>query len=393
MTDQLNLGSRLAGEKRRRLSIDDDLKVQLAIERFSGNIVDVRDLAKRHGRAEAVVSRAITSAFREGLVEVKRVRRFEFHRNAPLERAFQSRFRNLRNALIVDVKGQGLDFLHEHLGHALARFVFDGLLRDNEKLLLGAGRCVFHMADFLCKVPTKLRTAGVTIVSVCGDSYPYHEVTRNICLDADANVSCMSQAFDPPTLVGLTSHHVFDAQENTQWRRRYYNEFWVTPPTIGILGVGMLDSEHQLALLTDPERRKGFPPTNITDELRARIQDLLFLTKNAVSGEMPSRQHVVAELGMHLFVVPGSERTQHRAELAQLQELVDAINAELFSPTIEQLAAVQSIVLVGGGVGKSRALRLLLDNGSTWHSLNAGRALPIHVVCMDSDTAKQVLST
>ena len=339
-----------------------------------------------------MISRAIASAFREGLVEVKRVRRCEIRRNALLEEAFQDRFRSLRNAIIVDVKSQGLDILHEHLGHVLARFVFEGFLRDNEKLLLGAGRCVFHMADYLSKASTKLRAAGVTILSVCGDSYPYHEVTRNICLDADANVNCMSQAFDQRTLVGMTSHHVFDAQEQTQWRRRYYSEFWTPPPTIGILGVGILDSEHQLALLTDPEKSKGFPPTNIPNRLRDRIQELLRLTGNTASDEAPGRRYTVAELGMHLFLVPGRDRVTPPADIVRLGELVDAINEELFSPTIDQLAAVQSLILVGGGGIKARALRFLLDGATKSHELFGGRLLPIHVVCMDAETAKQILS-
>src|SRR5271157_1681317 len=173
---------------RRRTPLDDDLRAQLAIERFSATHVGIRELARRHGRAEAVVSRAILGAFRDGLVEVRRVPRQHVKRVATLERALLGRFGSLQHAIVIQVDGP-IDLVQEHLGHGVANYLAEARLRNGERILLGPGRCVFHMSEWLRNAPSKLRISGVTITSVCGDSYPFHDETRNVCLDSDANVN------------------------------------------------------------------------------------------------------------------------------------------------------------------------------------------------------------
>ena len=80
--------------KRREFRIDDDFKAKLAIERFSGDLPDVKELAGRYGRSRSVVSRAIMYALKNGLVRITRANHAKTVRARKLEREIHRRYRS-----------------------------------------------------------------------------------------------------------------------------------------------------------------------------------------------------------------------------------------------------------------------------------------------------------
>jgi DNA-binding transcriptional regulator LsrR (DeoR family) len=384
---------------RRRVAIDDELKARLAVERFSGAYDNIGALARSYGRATAVVSRAIGSAFREGMVEVRRVPLDPKYRTpnrlTDVEFALRRRYPCLRTAIVVDADERvRQDVLHERIGHGLAPYFADTMIWEPVRALVGSGRCIFHMADWLCKLDLRLKANDVTLISACGDSYPYHDERKdqrkNICLDADANAQLLSQAFQDTALVGQTSRHVFIQESDQGWRNEYYQGFWAPPPTLGILGVGILNTHHQLILLTDPATRGAFPPITIPDQVSRNIRELYDIWSNTGSSAV---QDVVAEIGMHLFYVPDSSGTRKPSEIQRMSRLIAGINERLFAPSITDLAAVKSLVLVGGGSTKVRAMHHLLSLASGLAEDLSGPLTPsLRVLCTDGGTARLLLA-
>jgi hypothetical protein len=377
-------GIRIASDRRLRLAIDDDLKVLLATERFGREWVEVGELAKRHDRAVGVVSRAITAAFREGLVEIRRVQAPTPSRVEPLERALRRKYPALRVALVVDSEGSEPDAVHEGLGRVLARDWCAASFRDDERIVVGGGRCVYHMAESLSRATPLLQMRNATVVSVGGDSYPYHEKKRNVSLDADANARLLVQAFEHSAAIGLSSHHVFLGEGSADWKDRYFSGFWSRSPSLAILGVGILDELHQLNLLTHAEAKGNFPPTNVTEALCTQIQELRLAAQRLGASESGANRPCVAELGMHLFFVPG--RSTDPGAATEMHSRIDQINRQLFAPAADQLQAVGGIAIVAGGEHKASAMGYLL------RQTKESGGLPIHVLCTDRSCAESLLA-
>ena len=346
-----------------------------------------------------MVSRAILGAFRDGLVEVRRVPRQHVKRVATLERALLGRFGSLQHAIVIQVDGP-IDLVQEHLGHGVANYLAEARLRNGERILLGPGRCVFHMSEWLRNAPSKLRISGVTITSVCGDSYPFHDETRNVCLDSDANVNLLSQAFEYPTSIRMTSRHVF--HENDPWRVQYFAQLQEEPPTLAVLGVGVLNQKHQLALLTDSASSQSLPRVAVIPAVRERIQSLVKRTQEIATAPAAGLRHTVAEVGMRLFSVPAEGAASNAGEdreLNELNEMIKEINGSLFAPGPEHYSEVRSILLVGGRDGKAHPMKHLLENATGSKRNETGQkaefpaGLPIHVLCTDEATAKQLLQS
>jgi DNA-binding transcriptional regulator LsrR (DeoR family) len=369
-----------SSKERRRL--DDDFKAELAMERFSyGRIVEVRELAKRYGWAEAILSRAILSAFKEGLVTVKKVHRRQSDRVEDLEVALKKKYPSLHDAIVVDVIESEPDLLHEMLGNTLAA-TLRSFIRPGDRILLGGGRCVFHMADLLQGQDSKLRAEGVSIFSVCGDSYPYHDMRRNVCLDPDANVNLFSRAFEHITSVGLTSHPIFLDVPDDPWREQYFGHCWEKRPSLAVLGMGILSNQHQLALLTNDEARQSFPLIKVPPLAGKAIEAL-----RSKVGPLAERLGAVpvAEMGMRFFLVPDGLDSQERVEI---DRLITDLNEVLFAPSAERLHQVQTTFLVAGGREKAVAMRHLLQHSGEPDSPCAA----IRVVCTDSSCARRILS-
>ena len=188
--------------------------------------------------------------------------------------------------------------------------------------------------------------------------------------------------------MGLTSRSIF-LEDNVSngsvpeeaWRREYYGHYWVPAPSLAILGVGVVDSVHQLSILTsdaDQKQSRRFPHIKVPENVRTSVSAL-----DGVRGGTSE----VAEIGMHLFEVHDPSRS---GELGTgLSDRVAQLNHWLFSPGVTELNGVGSIYLVGGGIAKAAALRHLLDNcceGST-----GPRQFRVRLLCTDRSCANELL--
>ncbi len=372
-------------EKRTRVKLDDELKIQLAIDRFGPQLVDLETLARRYNRAESVVSRAISSAFAEGLVEVRRVdRRTAPLRRPDLEDALLKRFPLLRRAIVIETDKIDDHAVQEKLGTGLAFYLHDRVWTDRERVVLGGGRSVHHAADCLTQFPNRLRPREVTVISACGDCYPNH-LERNVWLDADANASLLARAFEDIVQVRLTSKHILLRAEDqdVRWKTDYAEKsFGITgPPTLGIFGVGAFDAQHRLARLTsDSTAQALLPPWEFVSGLIGKLKDLLELSQS-ITKDKKHDAPVVGEVGMSLFCSAGDVPGKLRA-------LVDEINTHLFAPTMEQLARIGSIILIGGGETKAPVFRRILD----WDIGGHKDPRPaFHMICTNEQTARLLL--
>jgi hypothetical protein len=369
--------------------MDDDLKAKLAIERFSGNFPGVKELAGRHGRSRSVVSRAITSAFKKGLVRLQRVNRFKPVRAHKLECKLKDQFSFLQTILVVNLDNKHPDVVHERLGYALADEVGHSMFWHGDRMLVGPGRSVHHFANRLAKRNEKLVVTGATIIAACGDSYPDYEVRKNVCLDANANALLLADAFESVPPQGLTSNHLFtsDTPPEIEWRRTFEHTYWAEPPSHALLGVGILNAKHRLVMLADG--RYPTPPISKASPALDKVRRLMDLIRSQPENEQAP---LVAEVGMHIFAVAASSGLN-----PELESVISDLNSSMFAPSFDQLASIRSIAIIAGGAPKGPAVRHLLSQMSAAvDALLKPRGLPepalrIRYLCIDRACAEAVL--
>lgn len=104
----------------------------------------------------------------------------------------------------------------------------------------------------------------------------------------------------------------------------------------------------------------------------------------SIASELAGNRYCpVADISNNLFYVeppPGVKVPPSKKE--QIKELIQNVNANLLNIDDAQLRQVQTILIVGGGLQKARAIRQLLDNES-YH---------IRFLCTDEATALEVLT-
>ena len=105
-------GGEVKKSRQRRRPMTDAEKIQLVMERFGGVKTGKRptalsELAVKYGRDEAVISKAVASAFREGLVEI-RERPADPPRLESIEKKLTDYF-DLLEAIVVEDQGPTSD--------------------------------------------------------------------------------------------------------------------------------------------------------------------------------------------------------------------------------------------------------------------------------------------
>src|SRR5438105_4376555 len=128
----------MIGRSRRPITEAD--RVQITLARFervqkSGLLTPLKELSQRFGRDNAIISRAISRALREGLVEIQVGRPLACDRQTDLQRDLLTRYPGLTSAIVVGVEPppEGSlqseaalrygDQVHRQLGWALAKEV------------------------------------------------------------------------------------------------------------------------------------------------------------------------------------------------------------------------------------------------------------------------------
>jgi Putative sugar-binding domain len=371
--------------ERHEFRMDDEVKIKLTMERFADDFPEVKELAARHGRSPAVVSRAIKSAIQSGLVKLQRVNRQKPVHSGKLERELKRRFRYLQNVMVVSHDAIQPDVVHERVGHAFADEYGDTIFWHGDRILIGPGRAVHHFADRLSRRSEKLSVVGSKIIVACADYYPGYELRKNVCLDASANALLLSRAFETVPPQGLTSRHLFNmsSKDDRDWYESFLQEYWADSPTQAVLGVGVLDERHRLVMLARGDANSALVSNR--KEVTQKIRELL----DCVEKHPESNRPLIAEVATHLFAVPGPSGAD-----AGIREMLAEINDLTFAPTLEQLASLRSVAIMAGGEGKGRAVRHLLQHMPAPVATPEPATQPglrIRYLCLDSACAATVL--
>lgn len=377
-------------KQRRRRSLADDELVELALTRFSpSGLNKVAELADASGRAEAVVIRAITAAFKKGLVTVVANNRRAPVRVGALERALTEHF-GLLGAVVVDhAVGASEDLqldaeIHQALGEAMANVIAAApVFKDGDVIGVSSGRAVHFAVDGLASRMSS-GAKGVTILSLSGILHPRdHTRRRSLRFDADTNVLSLASAFSSSGSMEYVSQLLVTADDSELERAR--SRTWLgrdefTGQTLALVGVGVFAPGHRLYEPFEDEegsRRDDPVLAPIIDEL----QELARLSSDArTSLRSEVAYYPVADICNHLFFVPPSG-SRRLAQEGDIRAVIEAINARLLAVKPAQLAKAQTIILIAGTQRKAGAIETLLKH--------SGYA--IRYLCTDSKTANSIL--
>jgi hypothetical protein len=304
-----------------RKELTDEERTSIALDRFGPlqqgmRTVEVEVLSKRYKRDPAVISRAISEAFRRGLVQIRKVERVEQPNRAPeLEARLQSRF-DLLGAIVIEPSESSAsatedrrslvfgDELHAKLGSAMAQLIATGtVFRSGSVIGLGSGRGVYHTVDALSKLPP-LRATKVTLVSLTGAVFAQdHAVRVNLRLDADFHVNLFGQCFAHPVEIHQIHAPIVlsDPREFSAVRKRTWlgKEKW-EGNIHGLFGVGVLKRGHRFNEFVDAYERSDFNRDHTLDPILEPLRKLIRICRT-VSNDYYCP---VADICNNLFLVP-----------------------------------------------------------------------------------------
>ena len=389
-------GGEVKKSRQRRRPMTDAEKIQLVMERFGGVKTGKRptalsELAVKYGRDEAVISKAVASAFREGLVEI-RERPADPPRLESIEKKLTDYF-DLLEAIVVEDQGPTSDegqskslnrndAIHATLGRAMARVIAGGFVfRDGDVVGVGSGRGVYYTVDSLRQLP-RLRAKNVVLGSLTGAVHARDHAQRiNLTLDADTHVALLGPCFTQSVTLHLASHPIiFPGVRKTIW---FSDQHWHDePPTHALIGVGVLAPGHRFfedAGINTQHREPILAP------IQSDLESLVKLCGDVERSKgVDSRIYCpVADIANCLFYVqppPGANIKNDTQR--EIERLVGKINDQLLNVNRQQLQQVGQIMLVAGTPKKAVAIRRLLDDDR----------YNIRFLCTDRDTAEQILN-
>ncbi|MEK7996461.1 MAG: hypothetical protein AAB403_21885 [Planctomycetota bacterium] len=370
--------------------LTEDQRASIAMDRFAPlrqgkGPESIKELAGRYRRDAAVISRAVTSAFRDGLVDIVRTGRPHVQRLQSLEKRILDRYPKLWDAIVVEVhstegnsSGQNLgridDETHRKLGYAMAGSTSQWRLRDADVIGFGSGRGVFYTAESAMQLPAALRVEGLHLVSLTGAVHARdHAKQLNARLDADLHVALFGMCIQHEATLHLTTHPITacDARDLTYLGKKHWAQHH---PTHALVGVGVLADGHRFY-----EEAKSEKPDPILEKIIQPLRRLVTLC-DSVRGMDPSPGYYpVADICNHLFFVDRGDLsdTIRKEILANIEE----VNKRLLNVSEEQLNDVGAILLVAGSRKKAAAIHQLLDSP----------AFKIRMICTDSRTAEDLL--
>ena len=372
-------------------------KVQLALERFGSDdqrsFTSIAELAQRHKRAAAVVSRAITSAFKSGLVSVQRSSELSPDRDDATENAMLSRFSGLQSCCVISPSPKGRepslygDSVHAELGIAAAQFIASSaFIQDGDAIGLSGGRALFHLTSCLSRNArtglASLRPRDIALLSLSGDNYARdHSGQTSTSFDADAHVRLCSFAFRERVACEFISRAVVC---RTQQEQQFaLNESWLGSERWargkrlkGLMGVGVFAEGHRLyaeAGAVGDARERRFDA--IRGSLR-RLQEYSILASKDYYSP-------VADVANCLFFVePPNGHVLSKDLRNNIERQIETINDQLVIAGRRVLERMHSILLVAGTMAKAHALKFILDRAT----------LPVRYLVLDQPTAKYLVA-
>jgi DNA-binding transcriptional regulator LsrR (DeoR family) len=338
---------------RRRIT-EQDL-VDLALSRFSSEGVrEYSQIGGISGRADAVVIRAITSAFRRGLVEVRP--KVSPHLR-DVGRALVDEF-DLLGALLAEGTSDELK-TYRLIGAATASLVEPGLVwPDHARIGVGSGRAVNAFVEALAQRGTSLRARDVTIASLSGNLRVQNsEGPQNMRFDADWNASVLARTFIHPVDVRLADHRLLAKSEDSA--REIVTDRWTTAVLTHVVsGIGMFGPGHRMY---DSADAVGSGVGEKLETLRLLCRKTLDQYGNHYSSSP------IADVSNRLFVItpaaqglPDGLITLQRKMAVAIEDL----NRFLVLPPAECVRDAGTTVILAAAPRKRQAiLHLLSGNG------------------------------
>ena len=368
--------------KRKRVTFEE--LVTIAKRRFEEKL-SITKIAQLLGRDERVIVRAISRAFRMGLVEVALVEPALRHppRVPRLEHALLNRFSQLSACIIIDPEDSSNSLksgnIHADLGKVVAKEIARGsFFRNGDIIGIGPGRGCYHTMDALAKYP-KLSHRNIVITSLTGSVCVKDAVdgeNANTLVDADQIVGQVGQRFSRSLKLRPMGHSIAYSDSSRKdiikstvldpeiWEKKH--------PTVAFIGAGVLSSGHRFF---DEANRAALDREPLLLPIYEFLDPLVRICKEY------QEQHnhcPVADLNYRLFYLPLAKSSS--LDEAKIMRLINDINARLLTPTLEQLKLIQTIVLVSGGKFKAPAIKYLLNDG-----------FPITILATDKVTAEALL--
>lgn len=383
---------------RPRKPLSEEDKITIALARFApgGRSASIDELADRFKRHRSVVSRAISEAMLEGLVELRRTLKTTERvvRDQWTEQRILNEFPSLELAIVVDSSDDdvsanpfGGDRVHDALGRALAEVIAGGIFRGGDVIGFGSGRGVYATVSAMATF-TPLRVSDVRLVSLTGDVYTTHHLSGgNLMLEADDHVNLFAKCFAPKVKVRLVRLSARIAYEDDTTLQAVRKSTWLNPTskrplplTHAVIGVGVLGPGHRFYQdvkgPSDGDDFEGELPESLRRELKKLVD-----RSDAVRRRYPN-YYPVADVCNSLFAV---ERTGQSGRpddaMTHLEEQIAVVNGKLLNIKPDALKKVPFLILVAGTPSKASAIGQLLRDD----------AYSIKILCTDKVTARTIL--
>jgi DNA-binding transcriptional regulator LsrR (DeoR family) len=437
--------------RKQRKKLEDSERARICLARFAplqygGGLEPIANLSKTYDRDPAVISRAISDAFKRCLVEVRPAvaTSVQLARSLALEERLRAKYRNLLGVVVIrtdpppgpehlpDAKTWN-DNLHAKLGAAMADVIASGtVFRPGDRVGVGPGRAVFQTVESLRQLGTKLPIGDIELFSLTGAMHVgAHGVGTNLLMDADTNLNLFSECFagpvktnfvHSPIVVGTDEEDVLTYKRATwlQGNRSGTNnvkgsgvgishssEDSSSPNATGekretqalthaVVGVGAFSWGHRLyqeGKARDPEYAHELPPPDHMFDIIG--EDLVRLARlcDKCTSQLCAP---VGDICNNLFLTPAPART-NAGEAKRIQDLVANIKQRvgplkkrLITISEAQLARIGTIILIAGGPKKVGSTRVLL--GDQDDPIRRSPAYNIRFLCTDEMTARELLT-
>lgn len=386
--------ARVPRAQRRALSAEE--KTNIALDRYepmrSGKSMEpIETLATRYRRDPAVITRAIASAFSQGLVNLVATGRTNAVTLSSFGKRVEDKYPGLRKAIVVQTADLGSaqpakaleearrksaaerqrnDMIHRRLGYAMAQSISEWSVREGDTIGFGSGRGVFYTVEAAMQLPTALRVEGLNLMSLTGAVLAHdHSNLVNTSMDADLHTALFGLCVQHIATLHLVTYPISEAgaKERSclgpkQWRACH--------PTHALTGIGVLAEGHRFF-----EQGKGGTYDSIWDPVIDDLQELVGECKR-ISTDYGCDP--VADICNHLILVDCPDVPTE--EKNTLRKLVDHMNEKLLNVSAEQLSEISNLMIVAGGKRKARALKQILRSES----------FKTRIICIDEELAAEI---